>query len=174
MGTTIVENEISKNQSPTAMAAVSVFLDEDNYFLEPDKMKDVVSVMSGNYHLHPFKEKSYDGYVTTESDAGYELTTMVESTEKIGEQKYSYDLTLKNKNGKTKHVRWSINQKTWEKTAIENCELHEFYEQTSPAPGETVYSTNDKLVVNIADLAKFFGKSYTYDRDAFILYIEEK
>ncbi len=93
MGTTIVENEISKNQSPTAMAAVSVFLDEDNYFLEPDKMKDVVSVMSGNYHLHPFKEKSYDGYVTTESDAGYELTTMVESTEKIGEQKYIYDLT---------------------------------------------------------------------------------
>jgi len=174
LGSSLVEGKIAQNESPTAMAFLRVFKDEEAYFVEPERMKDLVAVFSDNYIIHNYTERSYEGYVTEKMGDAFDLSSKVESTETIGEQLYKYTVDLRNENGKKMNIRWSVNQKTWEKKAISNCEIHSFYKLTKPSPTESVYTNEDELVVNIADIAKFFGKGYSYDREAYVLYVEEK
>ena len=67
------------------MAAPSrLVIKDDQLLMEPQQLKNVVSLISGNYVIHDYQEKSIDGYVTEGEHDGYDKKYSSEPTEKIG------------------------------------------------------------------------------------------
>ncbi|GEM_PF-3570390 len=173
LGNNVVSSSLESGQSPAASAFVRVYKDDDEFYVEPGSMKEIVDVFSNNYILHPYEEKSYEGYVTSSdtSDA-FSISTSFESTEKVGEQLTIFSVPLRHDEKRDEMiVRWSFNPKSGVYKARENCEVHSFWFQTNPSPGETVISAEDFLVINLNKLAKFYNKSFRYDADEQVLYI---
>lgn len=172
LSSTIVKKTITENQSPSAMAFVQIYKDGDKYFVAPNVMREVVDLFSGNYQKHVYKEKSYEGYVTSGTNEVFGISTSYESTDKIGEQLTVYSVRLGQVEKRAELIiRWSFNSKTGEYKALENCIVKSFWIQTNPSPGETVISSKDFLVVSIATLQEFYGDSFEYDAEGKVLYI---
>lgn len=174
MGGTVVKENIQRKTSPAAIPFFNIY-NEDGIWAQPQSIKELCDMMWGNFEIWPYKEKSYDGYITTGFEEIYTIKSAFESTEKIGEQLVVSTVKIKNISGKTKEIKWSRNMKTGELNAIKNCEVRSFNIETKPSPGETVISSEDFVVVNLDELATFFGGiKLEFDEDDMLLYIIEK
>lgn len=163
---------ISQKQSPMAMPFLKIFMDEKLY-VSPLDLKELTSLLGGDYNLYEYQEPSYEGYVNTEGKQFYTLTTNTQGTETIGQQEIVYTVTLKNAAGQTKNISWSQLGMSTKQVAKENCQLKSFNIVTNPHPGETVMSSQDFVVVSVNDLTQFFSQSVTHDQENQLLFIGE-
>lgn len=170
LGSLNVQMSIDKNESPAAMAFVKVYKDDEEYFVEPKDMQSVIDLMSGNTALFEYEEKSYEGYVTSDTAVNYKSSLSYESTAKVGEQLSVHSVQLKN-DADSMSIQWKFNPKTGENIAVSNCAVRSFWFQTNPSPGETVISSEDFLVVKLKALCKFYNCTFEYDPEAMVLYI---
>jgi hypothetical protein len=163
---------VQAGQTPASMQAILVYKDGDAIFLAPSTIDKLCAALRGDYTLHAMKDGSVDGYFTVQSAEGFNLETKFKNTQKLGEQLIVNHVKLENKQGKVLDIRWTLNPKTYEFTGLKNCEVHSFWIETNPSPGETVYSTTDYLVVPVKTLADFFGRKISFDPESALLMIE--
>jgi hypothetical protein len=171
--TEMVEASIQRKESPPAITYVQVYKDNKVHYLNPSNIKELVQVMSGAYVTHPYKEKSYEGYVTASDKKVFELTTHNESTEVVGKQLMITTIVLTNNRDEKMEISWSFNPKENEYKAIKNTVVKDFWIETNPSPGETVVSSKDFLVIPITQLCEFFHCSYEFDVENQVLYVVE-
>ena len=171
----IVEAQLKQNKSPVIMPFIPVFKDKGNLYINPINIKEIVELLSGNFTLHNYQEKSYDGYVTLKDVTAYQLSTENKSTEKIGEQLIEYTITLTNQADERLQILWTQKSMTTNVAAIANCKKKAFSTQTHPHPGETVTSSKNFIVVDLQTLIEFFDKSITFsfDENKQLLFIEK-
>lgn len=171
MGDFIVEASIEKGESPAAAPSLEVYKNNDDFYVSPIRMKALADVMAGDTKLHDYKEPSYDGYVVSLHNVGFDVSTKVKTTETIGEQLTAFTATLKNEAGEEMTVEWELNPSTAEYKAVSNCEVKSFWVQTNPSPGETVISGEDFLVIHINKLAEFYECAVSYDPETRLFFV---
>lgn len=171
MATSIVQSKIDQGESPAAVANLELYIDGEELFLNPSTMSPLVKVLSKEIRIHPFKEASYDGYLSELEGTAYSLSTKFKGSETIGKQVMLYSVELKNSKGLSKIIEWKFDPESGNSEPIKNCENHSFWIQTRPSPGETVYSTRDFLVVKMNDIADFFKQKVRYDEETKVLFV---
>lgn len=171
LSSTIVQSKIDQGESPAAVANLELYIDGEDLYLHPNSMSSLVKVFSNEVNKHPFKEASYDGYLSERDGVSYKVETKFKGSETIGKQVMIYSVELKNSKGETKMIEWKYDPESGEAIPIRNCQNHSFWIQTRPSPGETVYSTRDFLVVKLKDIANFFKRNYHYDEETKVLFV---
>jgi len=174
LGPKITQSNIDKEKSPSVFPFMPLLVRKDLY-IAPSEMKELCHLLGGGYVLHEYAEKSFEGYVTTDSQEYYNLTTENQSTEQVGEQLLITTVTLTNDQGATRRIVWSQKQQSTEREPIENCELKSFMILTSPHPGETVGNFEKFVVVKVQDLVDFFDRDLhiKYNKKEKLLYVKE-
>lgn len=172
MGSFIVEESIKKQESPSAFPFIQIF-EDDGLFVSPQNAEDIANVLGGNFKIHPYPEASYDGYITVERNSLFTIDLKNKSTVKIGEQIQEYTVQLLNPHNQEVHeIQWEWNPKAGHFKAIKNCEVKSFWITTSIQPGETVTSSEDFIMVSLADLVAFYGGySLEFDQEGQLLYL---
>lgn len=173
LGADAVAASLERNESPTSMHFLKLYVD-DKLYIPPADIKEVVNMMAGNYKIHPYKEKSCDGYVTSGDEELFEFSSKNEMTENIGEQIVKSSVIVKRPDAR---ASFKI---TWERNAdgeiipTKNCELVSFWVETNPDPGTSVYNTEDILLVDLDNLNKYFGNKaqLSFDEENKVLYIK--
>lgn len=171
LSSTIVQSKIDQGESPAAIANLEFYIDGEDLYLNPNTMSSLVKVLANEVNKHPFKEASYDGYLSEGDGMSYTVETKFKGSETIGKQVMLYSVVLKNSQGAEKIIEWKYDPESGEAEPVKNCENHSFWIQTRPAPGETVYSTRDFLVVKLKDIAKFFNRKYRFDEETKVLFV---
>ncbi len=177
LGTIFVESSIKKNESPNLFGFVRLFEKDENLYVSPNELNEIVDLLCGNFILHDYPEKSYDGYVTSGNSSCHRNSFKNQSTQTVGEQVKLNALQITNKStGEAHNIRWSYNLKKHEYRALENCEEKSFMIRTSVVPGETVWANEDFIVVNLYELANFFGDKVhlEFKEEQQLLYILHK
>ena len=171
LGTFITKNSLDKKTSPPIVQTTKIIEDEGKLFVQPTHLKDIVSLISGNYILHDYQEKSFDGYVTEGEFDVFDKKYGSESTEKIGEMISTANIYLAD-TGKTKefHISW---QRQPKQKPLKNCIEMSVWADRSYKPGETTVVKEDNIVVNLSEIVEFFKSDIKLDyiEDDAILYI---
>lgn len=173
LGSFIVENSLEKKESPAAIGFIRLFQD-DGLFVAPKEIEQIANLLGGNYALYPFKEMSYDGYVTEGEESVYEKTFKNKSTANIGEQIRENRVEITHPvTAEMYEIIWNWNPKTGTIEAVKNCEVKSFWTKTSIQPGETITSADDYVVVKLNNLVDFFnnGSKLEYNSEQELLYI---
>ena len=173
IGPDAVKVAIEQGNSPQLFKTLLVYQDGDEYFVGPSTITKLAAIASGEYTVHTYKEASVDGYVTVGNVQNYTSDVKFKTSAKIGEQDMINTVTVKNSKGAEMTIRWTMNSKTGEYSQLKNCEMHAFWVQSNPAPGQTVISSADYLVVPLETLATFFKRKMTFDRETGVLTISE-
>lgn len=173
LGSFIVKGALEKGESPQIFNSLLVYQDGLEYFLVPSTLESIAGIANGEYELHPFKDVNIAGYVTAKNENSYSMSTKFKTGAKLGEQDMQNTVTLNNSKGEALKIEWTMNSKRAEYSKLTNCEMHAFWIQSNPAPGETVYSTKDFLVVPLKTLATFFDRKMSYDTETNLIVIEE-
>ncbi|WP_420602937.1 hypothetical protein [Flagellimonas sp.] len=175
MGSTIVQSSIAKRESPSTMAFIQMYEEDDKLYIAPNNVKDIVNLLCGNYQIHDYPEKSSDGYVTSGSSTCFESTYVNQTTKNIGEQVSVNTVKLTSENtGKTFNVISETNKRTFKSKALKNCYEKSFMIKTSVQPGEFVIASKDFIMVNLQDVVDFYGNkvTLTLNKEEQILYVE--
>lgn len=173
IGPDAVKVAIEQGNSPQLFKTLSVYQDDEAYFVGPSTITKLAAIASGEYTVHTYKEASVDGYVTVGMVGNYRSEIKFKTAAKIGEQDMINTVTMKNSKGAEMTIRWTMNSKTGEYSNLKNCEMHSFWVQSNPAPGQTVVSSVDYLVVPLETLAKFFNRKMSFDAETGVLTISE-
>lgn len=173
LGSFIVKNALEKGGSPQLFDSFLVYQDDSEYFLVPSTIENLAAMASGEYEIHAFKEEVIDGYVTAKNEKSFAITTKFKTTAKLGEQDMVNTVVLKNSKGRELKIEWTLNSKRAEYSKLKNCEMHSFWIESSPAPGETVYSSTEFLVVPLKTLGTFFDRKMSFDPETNLLTIAE-
>jgi len=167
----LVQQSIDNGSLPAVFDNLLVYKDGDDYYLSPSTIQNVASVAAGEYRLHPHAAAATSGYVSAAMKSSYAMNTSYRSTSELGRQDIVNKVVLTNARGKHLNIAWTQNAKEYEFYNMKNCEVHAFWIETNPAPGQVVISSNDYLVVSVDVLAKFFGCSIRFDPEANLLII---
>ncbi|MEM7483890.1 MAG: hypothetical protein AAF348_01655 [Bacteroidota bacterium] len=162
-----------EQKSPGVYPFLRVFYEDDNLFLEVNDLSETANLLCGNYKIHPYSEKSYQGYITLAESSCVATTFENQSTEKIGEQIRLNTVKLRNTSSEeTFEVEWQQNLKSFKFEAVQGCIQKSFLISTSVQPGETVVASEDFIVVNLAEINSFYGdKAKIYlDKESRLLY----
>lgn len=177
-GEFIAQNSIKNGESPPTMAFIHMYEEDEDLYIDPSTsyLKDIANLFCGNFQIHRYVEKSSDGYITSEGGLCFESSYKNRSTENIGEQVQINMVTLKDGNGKTYNIQWETNKRTYESKAIQNCYEKSFQIKTSVQPGEFVIASKDFIMINLQDVANFYGNKIELrlDKEAQLLYLEHK
>ena len=173
IGEDAVKAATDQGNSPQLFKTLNVYQDGDAYFVGPSTITKLAAIASGEYTVHTYKEASVDGYVTVGMVGNYTSEVKFKTGAKIGEQDMINTVTMKNSKGAEMTIRWTMNSKTGEYSNLKNCEMHSFWVQSNPAPGQTVVSSVDYLVVPLETLAKFFNRKMSFDAETGVLTISE-
>jgi hypothetical protein len=173
LGSFVVKDALAKGGSPQIFNTFLVYQDDSEFFLVPSTIESIAAIANGEYELHAFKELNIAGYVTTKNEKSYAMSTKFKTAAKLGEQDMVNTIILKNSKGAELTIEWTLNSKRPEYSKLKNCEMHSFMIETSPAPGQVVYSSTEYLVVPLKTLATFFDRKMSYDIETNLLVIEE-
>ncbi len=173
IGEDAVKAAIQSGNSPQLFKTLNVYQDGGAYFVGPSTILKLVAIASGEYTVHTYKEASVDGYVTVRNVGNYTSEVKFKTSAKLGEQDMMNTVTLKNSKGAEMTIRWTMNSKTGEYSNLKNCEMHAFWVQSNPVPGQTVISSVDYLVVPLETLSLFFNRKMTFDPETGVLTIAE-
>lgn len=177
MNAYVVENSIDKKESPVVFPFLQIFEEDDKLYVAPDKLKDIINLLCGNYQIHEYLEKSTDGYVTSGTIPCFQISSKNQTTEKIGEQIQVYTVKLTHLNsGDSFNIKWSVNTKTRESKALENCHEKSFMIKTSVQPGEFAIASEDFVMVDLQEVINFYEKkiAVTLNKEEQLLYIGHK
>ena len=140
-------------------------------YMSPLAIQELANTLGGNFQIHPFSEPSYDGYFTVDNKTLYKLESKNRATDKVGEQEIEYSVILSKMNSnKTMTITWK-RQSNGDESPGKNTEVKSFTVKTNPAPGETVFSSQDFLLVDLEKLESFYGKKLEFNEDEMILYV---
>ncbi|MEM7086737.1 MAG: hypothetical protein AAF489_11175 [Bacteroidota bacterium] len=173
LGTMITKNSLDKNESPPILNATRIVKKNNELYVEPQHLENMVDLISGNYVLHDFQEKSFDGYVTRGRYKVYDKKYSSESTEKIGQMASTANIYLNNMDqSKTYHISW---QRSPNQIAIENCTEMALWVDKSYKPGERVVSQDKFIMIKLNDIVEFYHSNVTleYDDDGILYFISE-
>ncbi|MEX0315066.1 MAG: hypothetical protein AB3N18_12890 [Allomuricauda sp.] len=158
LGESIVQNNIEKGESPSTFVFAHIYEEDNKLYIAPDKLKEIVSLLCGDYKLYDYREKNADGYVTSGNSLCFETSFKNQSTEKIGEQIRINTVQLVNQHtDKTFTIEWHTNMRTNRSVNHVNCYKKSFKIKTSVQPGEFVISSKDFIMVDIQDVVDFYG-----------------
>ncbi|WP_190810951.1 hypothetical protein [Flagellimonas sp. S3867] len=176
-GSYLMNINIQREENPTVFPFIQVFEDNGELYVAPDKLKDIVDLLCGNFQVHDVPAKSSDGYVTSGSSPCFEKSFKNQSTGKIGEQIHVNMVRLTNSSLKEAfNIRWETNMKTNKSRVSENCHKKSFTVRTSTQPGEYVFSAEDFIMVNLQEVVDFYGNNValSLNKEEQLLYIEHK
>lgn len=173
IGEDAVKAALAQGNSPQLFKILLVYQDDDAYFVAPSSITKLAAIASGEYAVHSYKEASVDGYVTVGMVGNHTSEVKFKTGAKIGEQDMINTVTLKNAKGAEMTIRWTMNSKTGEYSNLKNCEMHAFWVQSNPAPGQTVISSAEYLVVPLETLSTFFKRKMSFDKEMGVLTIAE-
>ena len=134
--------------------------------MEPQHIENMANLISGNYVIHDYQEKSYDGYVTEGKHKIYDKKYTNESTEKIGKMKSMASIYL-NDMDQTKelHISW---QRSPNQSPVKNCVEMALWVDKSYKPGERTAAKENFIMINLNDLVAFYSPKIELD------YVEEE
>lgn len=169
-----VQEMIASQKSPPASRFLHLLVKKELY-LQPRYLGEIVHLLSGNYLLFDYSEKSFDGYITTNEQDLVQSDMETQTTEKVGEQLLVSTVDLRHDSKPSKRISWSQVSMSTKLKAIENCELKSFMIVSSPYPGTTVGANEKMIVVKLQDLINYYNPdlSLEYNRDEQLLYIIE-
>lgn len=166
LGTFITKNKLDKNESPAIVSAAAIVEKEGELYMEPQYIKDIADLISGNYVIHDYQEKSFDGYVTAGAYEVYDKKYVSESTEKIGKMISVANIYLKDiDQTKEYHIAW---ERSPNQSPIKNCVEMALWVDKSYKPGERTAAKEDFIMINLNDLIEFYASKVQLD------YVEEE
>lgn len=171
MGSFITQNSISKNESPPIMKTTQVIEEGGDIYVQTSDLEKIVNLISGNYELFSYQEKSYDGYVVEGDYEVYDKKYGTESTAKIGQMISKANVNISDTSQmKEYEISWhrSPNQKP-----VKNCEEMDLWVDKSYKPGTTTLAQQAYIVVNLSDIVNFYNSnvSIEYSEEDEILYV---
>lgn len=171
LGTFLAEHQISNHEAPLSMPFLQLFRKDKHLYLQPNNIKELASILAGTENFHPFPDKHIAGYLSDSSTQVYQFNTKNVNTTTIGKQKLVYTVKLTNPaNEKQMNLVWQIDQNTI--SPVKNCKEETFSIEEHPYPGKTVYAQKQLIVVDLEEIARFFGSSkLSYVADEQILYV---
>ena len=163
LGKFITQGYLDDGEAPPLLQQMGLVVDDGKYYVDPAQMKDIVTVLSGNYEILERKEKSYDGYLVEGEGKVYKKKYTSQSTEQIGKMQSIVKVTLTNLEGTRSHViKWERGKKV---KAIENCEVRKIKFDRSYRPGEQVITWESNVVVPLEDLINFYDPKIKVEYD---------
>ena len=171
--TSVVQQSLDNGDLPAVFDNLLVYRDGDAYYLSPSTIQNVAGIAAGEYILHPHRTSTASGYVSAGMKNSYSMQTSYRSTSELGRQDIVSKVMLTNAKGKHLNITWTQNAKEYEFYDMKNCEVHSFWTETHPAPGEVVISSKDYLVVSVDVLAHFFGRTIRFDPEANLLIVRQ-
>ncbi len=166
LGSSHVKQHISKQNSPEVMPFIQIFEEDGSLYIQPKDLKEIVNILCGNYRVHDYPEKSFEGYITTTQMKCMNHFVRNENTSKIGEQIKVNELSLTSPvSDSTFTIKWSTNYISQQTEVLENCLRKHFRVIEKPHPGQTFASTKEFVVVNLEEIARFYGKGITFSLD---------
>lgn len=171
--TDVVQKSITNGELPAVYDILKIYKDGEDYYLSPSSIQTLASIAGGEYTLHPQEAGSTNGFVTADLKNSFSMKTSYKSTSELGRQDIVNTVVLTNSRGKQLKISWTQHAKKYEFYGMKNCELHTFWTETSPAPGNVVISSSDYIVVSMDLLAKFFGRKFSFDPSTNILIVGE-
>lgn len=171
LGELITKINLDKKESPIIIKTTGIVEKNGRLYAEPSSLENIVNLLSGNYAIFDYTEKSFDGYVAaTESDV-FETKYSNESTEKIGEMVSTAKITLTDTQ-KTKEYKIEWNRSPNQK-CIANCEELSLWSDKTYKPGEKTFIKEKFIVVDLLNIAEFYDPTIElkYVKEDEILYI---
>lgn len=159
-----VQSQIDAGKLPAVFNNLSVYKNDDIYYMKPSDLKELVSVASGEYVLHTGGAGA-SGYVSVAHDKSFTEDVSYKAGAKLGQQDAVHTVLLTNAKGGKMTIQWTRNSREYEFYDLKNCEVQSFWVETNPAPGQTVLSSNDYLVVDLNKIASFFNCTITFDTE---------
>lgn len=166
LGTFITKNNLDKNQSPKTMQSTRIIKKKGELYTEPQHIKDLANLISGNYILHDYQEKAFDGYITGGKHDVYDKKYDSEHTEKIGQTISTANIYLTDIDQNRKHhISW---QRSPNQIPIKNCIEMTLWVDKSYKPGERTAAKDNFIMINLNDLVEFYDPTIKLD------YVEEE
>ncbi|NQT77123.1 MAG: hypothetical protein HQ565_05375 [Bacteroidetes bacterium] len=165
LGAFITETKLKNNESPPIIKSTRIVEVGGELFVEPSCLENIVNLISGNYILYDYKEKSFDGYVTERKYDVYDKKYSTESTEKIGEMLSITNIYLSD-TAQTKelHISW---QRTPNQKPLKNCLEMSLWIDCSYKPGTTTVALEKYIMIELNKIVEF------YDYNIIVDYIAE-
>jgi len=171
LGTMITKNKLDKNESPTIVASTGIVKKDGELYTEPRYVENIVNLISGNYVIHDYEEKSFDGYITEGKHEVYNKKYDSESTERIGKMISIANIYLSNIDQTRKyHISW---QRSPNQSPIMNCTEMALWVDKSYKPGERTTAMDNLIMINLNDMVEFYQPNVKldYNEEEEILYI---
>ncbi len=168
-GTGYTKGLLNRKESPSIVPSIWLAERGESLYIDPAYLELVNDFISGNYEIHDYQEKSFDGYITKGRHKVFEAKRSCESTEKVGEMIFVNNNYLTDINQtKRYHISW---QKDPYVKAIKNCKLVSIMVKK---PGKSnTYGNRKFLMVDLNEIVKFYGSKVKLDyvEDEGVLYI---
>ena len=134
LGTFITNNSLDKNQSPAIIQSTRIVKKNGKLYTESQHIKNLANLISGNYIIHNYHEKTVDGYITEGTHNIYDKEYVNEHTEKIGKINSIANIYLTDIDQKKRHhISW---QRSPNQSPIRNCIEMGLWVDKSYKPGE--------------------------------------
>ncbi|RMA64779.1 hypothetical protein BXY75_1660 [Ulvibacter antarcticus] len=165
LGTMITNNKLDKNESPTTVQSTSIVVKENQLYTEPQHIKSIANLISGNYVIHDHQEKIFDGYISDGKHKVYNKKYVNEHSEKFGEMISIANIYLTDTDQTRKyHISW---QRSPNQIPITNCIEMALWVDKSYKPGERTTARDNFIMINLNDLVEFYNSNVKLD------YVEE-
>ncbi len=171
LGTFVTKNSLDKNMSPAIVETTKIVEKEGKFFVQPTHLKNIVNLISGNYVLLDYKEKSFDGYVTEGEFDVYDKKYGSESTEKIGKMISTANVFITDtSNIKKYHISWQRNPN---QKPLKNCVEMSLWTDKSYKPGETSVVKEKYIMIDLNTIVEYFNFKVKLDyvKDDELLYV---
>lgn len=166
LGTMITKNSLDKNESPPIVESTRIVVKEGKLYIEPKHLENIVNLISGNYLIHDYPEKSFDGYVTEGKHKVFDKKYGSESTEKIGKMISTANIYISDiEQTKKYHISWQRNPN---QSPLKNCIEMALWVDRTYKPGERTAAKDNLIMINLNDIVEFYNSTVKLD------YVEEE
>ncbi len=161
LGAFITEIKLKNNESPPILKSTRIVEVDGELFVEPACLENIVNLISGNYILYDYNEKSFDGYIAERKFDVYDKKYSTESTEKIGEMLSITNIYLSD-TAQTKelHISW---QRTPHQKPLKNCLEMSLWIDCSYKPGTTTVALEKWIMIELNRIVEFYGNNVIVD-----------
>lgn len=170
MGTMITKNKLDNNESPPIVTNTQIVKKNENLYVEPRHLENIAAILSGNYVVHDYQEKSYDGYITKGKLDIYNNKYSNQSTEKIGKMISTANIYLMDIEQTKKHqISW---QRKPSQSPTQNCVEMNLWADRSYKPGNRTVALEKFIMVDLNDIVEFYDSKtkLDYNKEDEILY----
>ena len=170
----LVKNAIKKNEVPPTLNSNLIYIIDEDIYMRPSDIEDVVNILSENYKFIEKQEPSYNGYAVKDSVEVFTSRVQNKAGKKIGETEVIQIATLSklSPSKQTMEIKWKTVPSL---EAISNCSIEDIWAVTNPQPGTTVGNWEEDVLVNTETINKFFNNTFEliYDEESAVVYFKK-